>query len=214
MSAPASPRSTTSYLGEEVVAPVDPAVLAAFHALAQRPAPVFGAVRKVLRDEQTAHEVTQDALLLAWRKLPTFRAERGASVSTWVCGIGRNLALNRGRRLGEALLDEPELLESSGPLQHADALRALSRAEREELVRGAIEEAGLDPADQEVVYLRYAEELSRDQVAELVGLADAEAVRVVLQRCSRSLRRAVERRLRELGHGLSFVRSSVPDDGA
>ncbi len=62
---------------------------------------VFRAALAALRSREDAEEVAQDALLLAYRRLETFRGE--ASFKTWILTITWNRAMDRRRRLGEWL---------------------------------------------------------------------------------------------------------------
>jgi RNA polymerase sigma-70 factor, ECF subfamily len=62
---------------------------------------VFRAALAALRSREDAEEVAQDALLLAWRKLGSFRGE--ASFKTWLLTITWNRAMDRRRRVGEWL---------------------------------------------------------------------------------------------------------------
>ncbi len=62
---------------------------------------VFRAALAALRSREDAEEVAQDALLLAFRKLDSFRGE--ASFKTWLLTITWNRAMDRRRRVGEWL---------------------------------------------------------------------------------------------------------------
>ena len=62
---------------------------------------VFRAALAALRSREDAEEVSQDALLLAFRKLDSFRGE--ASFKTWLLTITWNRAMDRRRRVGEWL---------------------------------------------------------------------------------------------------------------
>jgi RNA polymerase sigma-70 factor (ECF subfamily) len=60
---------------------------------------VFRAALAALRSREDAEEVAQDALLLAFRKLGSFRGE--ASFKTWLLTITWNRAMDRRRRIGD-----------------------------------------------------------------------------------------------------------------
>jgi RNA polymerase sigma-70 factor (ECF subfamily) len=62
---------------------------------------VFRAALAALRSREDAEEVAQDALLLAFRKLESFRGE--ASFKTWLLTITWNRAMDRRRRIGDWL---------------------------------------------------------------------------------------------------------------
>ncbi|HEY3383751.1 MAG TPA: RNA polymerase sigma factor [Vicinamibacterales bacterium] len=62
---------------------------------------VFRAALAALRCREDAEEVAQDALVLAFRKLDSFRGE--ASFKTWLLTITWNRAMDRRRTVGEWL---------------------------------------------------------------------------------------------------------------
>lgn len=164
---------------------------------------VRGACRALVRQERLAEELEQEALLVAWQKLPEFRGD--SSFSTWLYGITRNVCFNALRRHTEALTDDG-VLEADDPA--AGALSLLQREEREELIRDA-SQAVLTPLEQEAVHLRYVELLPQEAITELLGIEEASGARGVLQRCRRKLERELRARLARMGHGSSFVRGTV-----
>ncbi|MEE1752455.1 sigma-70 family RNA polymerase sigma factor [Streptomyces sp. SP18CS02] len=58
--------------------------------------PVFGLVRKVLRDPSQSEEVAQEVMVEVWRTAARFRAEQG-SVMTWVLTMAHRRAVDRVR---------------------------------------------------------------------------------------------------------------------
>jgi RNA polymerase sigma-70 factor, ECF subfamily len=60
---------------------------------------------RILRDQQAAEDVVQDAFLSLWRNAGTYSAARG-SLRSWLCAIVRNRAIDRTRgRAGRSRLD-------------------------------------------------------------------------------------------------------------
>jgi RNA polymerase sigma-70 factor (ECF subfamily) len=148
--------------------------------------------------ESHLDELVQDTLELVWRRLPTL--EQNDRFDSWVRGIARHVCANARRRRKD-VLTEDGVLEATSP--ERDALRLLRQEERERVLNEAI--AQLEQSDQDVLYHRYIHHLERDRIAEVLGLEDAEAVRVVLQRASRRLRAELQRTLQALGHGPSLL---------
>jgi RNA polymerase sigma-70 factor (ECF subfamily) len=69
----------------------------AFEALYQEiAAPIYGLVRRVLRDPAQAEEVAQEVLVEVWRTATRFDSERG-SVRTWVMMLAHRRAVDRVR---------------------------------------------------------------------------------------------------------------------
>jgi hypothetical protein len=59
-----------------------------------------------------------------------------------------------------------------------------------------------------VLFHRYCQDLGRAEIAALLGLEDADAVRVILVRARRRLRTEIVARLAALGHSSSGASSS------
>ncbi|MBN0047200.1 sigma-70 family RNA polymerase sigma factor [Streptomyces actuosus] len=76
--------------------------------------PVFGLVRRVVRDTAQAEEVSQEVLLELWRSAPRFDPGRGSALS-WVLTLAHRRAVDRvrsARAAGER--EQREALRSGG----------------------------------------------------------------------------------------------------
>lgn len=160
--------------------------------------------RRELRGESDAvvDEIVQDVLLEAWRKLPTYEAVARFRAFLW--GIAAFKCANVRRKRHDVLTSDGFLEEAAGD---RSALARLADGERDELVAEAAA-AVLDDADQEIVHLRWVMDYPLDDIAQRLGLADDNAVRVALQRSKRRLGKEVQRRLAARGLGDSFLRGS------
>ncbi|MFD8816474.1 sigma-70 family RNA polymerase sigma factor [Streptomyces sp. NPDC059627] len=58
--------------------------------------PVFGLVRRVVRDSAQSEEVSQEVLLELWRSAPKFDPERGSALS-WILTLAHRRAVDRVR---------------------------------------------------------------------------------------------------------------------
>jgi DNA-directed RNA polymerase specialized sigma subunit len=87
----------------------------------------------------------------------------------------------------------------------------MRRRERDALLEAACD-AVLDATEQEVLHLRYVENVGVDEITQLVGIVDKSGARGVLQRCKRKLRAELARRLAEAGHGESLLFGSIEAD--
>ena len=149
---------------------------------------VYRAARAIVRDEQEAEDVMQQAYVNAFTHLRQFN---GASqFSTWLTRIAINEALARVRRRGrfEAFDDDVPNVEpfmASNPAPNPE--RQAFAGELRDLLEWAIDE--LPPGMREVFVLREVEGLSTSEVAECLGVSDD----VVKTRLSRG--RAILRRL-------------------
>jgi RNA polymerase sigma-70 factor (ECF subfamily) len=159
--------------------------------------------QRYTRNAETAEDLAQDALLEAWRQLPRFRGD--STLSTWVLGIAKHKVFNHLRKKKDVLAEDG-VVDDVDPQR--DVLKSLSQAERNQVMRDAAS-AVLDDQEQEVVHLRYIEGLGREEIATELGLdGGADAVRVVLFRCTRRLKPELARRLDELRHGMSFIQTT------
>lgn len=57
---------------------------------------LYGVVLRVIKDEDIAQEVLQDAFLKIWDKIETYDASKG-KLFTWMLNVTRNLAIDRTR---------------------------------------------------------------------------------------------------------------------
>jgi RNA polymerase sigma-70 factor (ECF subfamily) len=137
--------------------------------------------RRLLRSEQDAQEVAQDALLRAWRGR-SHQRRRGAEM-WWVRQIARNEArrqLSRQARRRDLYTEAPaELLDSVPTDQDVSLLAEIID------LREAIAE--LAPRDALLLRLRYEEDLTQPRLACLAGMPEG-TVKIRLHRLRGRLR--------------------------
>jgi RNA polymerase sigma-70 factor (ECF subfamily) len=140
----------------------------------------FGQALRVVGCRDTADDAAQEAIVRAWRHRD--RCRQPDQPHGWLRRIAHNEAVRlAGRRPNEVLVDEP-LATPDGRLDEDDAVedRLLFRA-----ILGT-----LSQEDQELVRLRYYEDMTCAKLAEHFGLSEA-TVKVRLHR----LRRRIGERL-------------------
>jgi RNA polymerase sigma-70 factor (ECF subfamily) len=137
---------------------------------------LFRTARSILRDDQEAEEVVQDAYLLAYRGMHHYRGE--AKLSTWLIRIVANRAIRRRQRLGrdrtifsagEAQLGEEENNMGESTLQTPES--AAANSELRHLLESHIDR--LPDLYREIFVLRGVEELSSEETAEILGIPEA-----------------------------------------
>ena len=140
---------------------------AAFEALYdQLAAPVYGLIRKVLRNPSQAEEVTQEVLLEVWRTASRFDPARG-SASTWVLTIAHRRAIDRVRAEEAASAREQRSAQVPAAVDEvAETVEASMDAER---LRRCL--AGLTELQRESITLAYYGGYSYAQVAALLDTA-------------------------------------------
>jgi RNA polymerase sigma-70 factor (ECF subfamily) len=147
---------------------------------------VYLTVLSMMKDEAEAEDVTQEAMLKAFRALRSFHAE--AKFSTWLVAIALNEGRRRLRIAGRAPL---ESLDEQAAEQEGDFTPAvltdwreipLEALERKEIRQALVEAVGQLPAIYRQVFtLRDIEELDVKETAEALEIS-ANVVKVRLHR--------------------------------
>jgi RNA polymerase sigma-70 factor (ECF subfamily) len=160
---------------------------------------LLATARRMLRNEEDAREALQDALLRAFRGLPSF--DGSAQVTTWLHRILVNaclMKLRARRRKPEQPLDSllPDFLEDGHHAAHprpwaASADAILQQREERDFVRAAIDR--LPESYRTVLLLRDIEELETEEAAQVLGISTG-ALKVRLHRARQALRTLLEAR--------------------
>jgi RNA polymerase sigma-70 factor, ECF subfamily len=141
----------------------------------------FSQALRVVGCPDTADEAAQEAIVRAWRHRESCRQPE--KPLGWLRRIAHNEAVRvASRRPNEVLVDEP-LAAPNGRTDEGDAL------ETRLLFSGIV--GTLSQPDQELVWLRYYEDLTCAKLAEHLGLSEA-TVKVRLHRLRRRLRQRLE----------------------
>src|SRR5688572_3578348 len=150
---------------------------------------VYRAARAIVRDEQEAEDVMQQAYVNAFTHLRQFNGS--ARFSTWLTRIAINESLARVRCQGryEALDDELSNVEPCMPPNLSEnPERQAFTGELRELLEWAIDT--LPDGMREVFVLREVEGLSTSEVAECLGVTE-DVVKTRLSRGRAALRRVL-----------------------
>jgi RNA polymerase sigma-70 factor (ECF subfamily) len=179
---------------------------AAFEELVRRHGPrLLRVARRMMGSEEDARDAVQDAFVAVFKSIDKFEAH--SQLSTWLHRVLINACLMRlrsRRRRPEEDIEEylPRFAEDGHqversvawgepPAEAADAL--IERAELCGFVRASIDM--LPDTYRVVLLMRDIEELSTDEVAEMLGIS-ANAVKIRLHRARQALRTLLDPHMR------------------
>jgi RNA polymerase sigma-70 factor (ECF subfamily) len=191
-------------LDEELVAAFQGGDVAAFDTLVHRwERKIQGAIYRLLRSDDEARDVCQEAFLKAFRGLGGFRGE--ARFSSWLYQIALNLCRDRMRRRKTRAWVSLDELGENAPTDHGAGM--LELVETRDLSRRVAVAIGALPEEQrEVIIFKEYEGRTFPEIAEILDVP----VSTVKTRLYRGLDQ-LRRRLEKQGiHGTSRVASAAP----
>src|SRR5580704_9802519 len=145
--------------------------------------PLYVYVFELVRDEQAALDIVQEAFIAAARHIGSLRED--AKFGSWLFGIAHQKCLQRWRKRTEVLLDE--IPESPGEFDDSpDDL--LIRREQEAAFMSLLEQ--LPPPQRAVLLLRFVEEFSIEEIARITDTQPG-TVKSRLHYAKRALRKLV-----------------------
>jgi len=147
--------------------------------------PVYRVVRAQVPDDATAEDLTAHVFFKALSSAGSYRGE--GSYSAWIFRIAHNSLATWRRTAGRSAEVVEEVPESVDPTP-SPASQVIVGEERH-LVWQTVSE--LPPAQREVVALRYIEDFSIEEVAEITRRSRG-AVRILLHRARTRLRKALD----------------------
>lgn len=168
----------------ELVALVSEGAEAAFREILKRhQAAVYSFALRLLKDPGEAEDVVQETFLRLFNVAGRYRAE--AALRTFLLRIARNLCIDHQRKKSPELVDElPDVATPDTPLN------LLEKALETKLLEQAI--AGLPVNQRAALLLRHSEQLSYQDIAEVMELS-TKAVESLLVRARRNLKQALSK---------------------
>jgi RNA polymerase sigma-70 factor (ECF subfamily) len=159
---------------------------AAFGELVARyESPLFNFLLRRTSSAEDAEEIAQDAFVRAWQKIDSYDARW--KFSTWLFTLARRLAATRMRSTAPSAQGNDAL---AGVSVHADPGLDLTRTEERANLWSIVDRV-LESDPRSALWLRYAEDLTVPEIAEVLGRS-AVSVRVMLFRARAKLEKHLE----------------------
>lgn len=179
--------------------------------VAQFQQPVYNLVQRLIDDPSEASDVTQDVFLKVFRNIGSFRGQ--SSLKTWIYRISVNEAHNRRRWFGRHRRAEIELESDDAGKSWLEHLSDQSKTpydlvlnqERREAIERAL--AGLNPAFRDAIVLRDLEDLSYEEIADVLDVSIG-TVKSRILRSREAMRKALLDEL-EPSRGMQFEPQTV-----
>lgn len=153
--------------------------------------PIYNYVLRMVRNQDTAEELTQEIFIKTYKNLSSFRGE--SKLSTWIYGIATNTCLDhfrssdfkKGEKTGAIILDVlPEEADSEGIKKILSIDEGLIKTEMAECIRDYIE--GLSKEYRTVIILHDLEGFKNREIAKLLGCT-LDTVKIRLHRARKKL---------------------------
>ncbi|MBI4759111.1 MAG: sigma-70 family RNA polymerase sigma factor [Chloroflexi bacterium] len=143
---------------------------------------VFRYVYYKIGDTAEAEDLTEQVFLKAWESIDRFQW-RGTPFRAWLLRLAHNLVVDRwrGRRETQSLND---VQSAPGPGPEGQAYKTLEVQELRQALRS------LSAEQQQVIILRFVEDLSYQEIASIMGKSEG-ALRVIQHRALANLRKAM-----------------------
>lgn len=149
---------------------------------------VYTLARRLVGDPHLAADVAQEALIRAWKALPTFRGD--AALSTWLHRITVNTAWTQRRRAGRhRAVSLDEVADVPAPMDQTHPEAAGELVELRHRIRAALD--SLPDGSRQVVVLKDIYDWSHSEIAEALGIS-VSAAKVRLHRARARLARLLE----------------------
>lgn len=152
---------------------------------------VFAFLGRMGFDPATAADLAQDTFVRVWRHRALFDARRG-TLTGWLFGIARNVALTELRRAGRRPTDRVDDDALDSLTSSDDASLSTERAQQRDQLHGALQR--LSDADRTAIALSYVEGLTAPEAAALLDCR-ADAYRARLSRARKRLAELLENTL-------------------
>ncbi|MGI9613140.1 MAG: RNA polymerase sigma factor [Acidimicrobiales bacterium] len=126
---------------------------------------VYRLAMSIVRDNALAEDIAQDTMVKAWLALPTLRSD--TSLRSWVLRIAHNTAISTLRTRRAVVVDPQEMPDQSTVPERSVENRVQGGEVMNEFV-AALDD--LDDLSRSIVVLREVEDLSYDEIADVLNI--------------------------------------------
>lgn len=134
--------------------------------------PVFGVVRRVLRDQAQSEEVAQEVLLQVWTSAARFDESQGSAI-TWVMTIAHRRAVDRVRAEASRSRTAQRSVDEHQTVAYDSVADEVATRLDQQAVRSCL--AALTEVQRNAVSLAYYDGLTYREVAGHLGIPDGTA---------------------------------------
>lgn len=126
---------------------------------------VYRLAMSIVRDNALAEDIAQDTMVKAWLALPTLRSD--TSLRSWVLRIAHNTAISTLRTRRAVVVDPQEMPDQSTVPERSVENRVQGGEVMNDFV-AALDD--LDDLSRSIVVLREVEDLSYDEIADVLNI--------------------------------------------
>ena len=157
---------TVTYSEEELVVLLKQKSQEAFNYLYKNYSGVlYGIVKRVINDDQTAEDVLQDVFVKIWNNIEQFNGEKGR-IYTWMINIARNAAIDKLRSKGEIMKSKIH----TGEDVVYNVSTGLKTEQQTDTIGLRKVVAGLKPEYEVIVDLAYYKGFTLDEIAKTLEI--------------------------------------------
>lgn len=127
----------------------------------------YSLARRMMREQQAAEDLVQEAFIKVWRSAGHYRAERG-SARTWILSMVHSGGIDRLRRTASRQRAQEHFEISTEKVQPSEAFEETWSSLRRDVVRQAIQ--ALPPEQLEILELAYFRGHTHTEIAQLLEL--------------------------------------------
>jgi RNA polymerase sigma-70 factor (ECF subfamily) len=146
--------------------------------------PIFRFIYFRVKSKEDAEDLAQHVFVKAWSALPKYEHE-GKSFSAWLYRIARNTTIDYWRKKKSVPMEPDSSIFTNKPDMGDNPQEAAQRKEESEKIRNSLHLLNED--QQTILALKYIEELSNAEIAEITGKSEG-AIRQVQSRGLKVLR--------------------------